>query len=80
MAIEIVTLRLGIVQTNCYIVGDTASGAAVVIDPGPYDVARWPRLYDARRSWYCKTEARTRLMISPAVWLSLTMPSGYSST
>ncbi len=39
---------------------------AVVIDPGPYDVARWPRLYDARRSWYCKTEARTRLMISPA--------------
>jgi len=33
MAIEIVTLRLGIVQTNCYIVGDTASGAAVVIDP-----------------------------------------------
>lgn len=33
MAIEIVTLTLGIVQTNCYIVADTGSGAAVVIDP-----------------------------------------------
>ncbi len=39
---------------------------AVVIDPAPYAVADWPRLYDARRSWYCKPEARTRLMISPA--------------
>ncbi len=39
---------------------------AVVIDPAPFDVAHWPRLYDARRSWYCKPEARTRLMISPA--------------
>jgi D-arginine dehydrogenase len=38
----------------------------VVIDPAPYEVAGWPRLYDARRSWYCKPEARTRLMISPA--------------
>ncbi len=33
MTIETVTLTLGIVQTNCYIVADTASGAAVVIDP-----------------------------------------------
>ena len=39
---------------------------AVVVDPAPFEVARWPRLYDARRSWYCKPEARTRLMISPA--------------
>ncbi len=39
---------------------------AVVIDPAPFEVARWPRLYDARRSWYCKPEARTRLMVSPA--------------
>jgi D-arginine dehydrogenase len=39
---------------------------AVVIDPAPYEVADWPRLYDARRSWYCKPEARTRLMVSPA--------------
>jgi D-arginine dehydrogenase len=39
---------------------------AVVIDPAPHVVAEWPRLYDARRSWYCKPEARTRLMVSPA--------------
>jgi D-arginine dehydrogenase len=39
---------------------------AVVVDPAPFEVAGWPRLYDARRSWYCKPEARTRLMISPA--------------
>ena len=39
---------------------------AVVIDPAPYEVADWPRIYDARRSWYCKPEARTRLMVSPA--------------
>ena len=39
---------------------------AVVIDPTPHTVATWPRLYDPRRSWYCKPEARTRLMISPA--------------
>jgi glycine/D-amino acid oxidase-like deaminating enzyme len=39
---------------------------AVVIDPAPHAVAEWPRLYDARRSWYCKPEARTRLMVSPA--------------
>lgn len=39
---------------------------AVVIDPAPFEVARWPRLYDAKRSWYCKPESRTRLMISPA--------------
>ena len=39
---------------------------AVVIDPTPHEVADWPRLYDARRSWYCKPEARTRLMVSPA--------------
>lgn len=39
---------------------------AVLIDPAPFEVAQWPRLYDAKRSWYCKPEARTRLMISPA--------------
>ncbi len=39
---------------------------AVVIDPAPFEVASWPRLYDPRRSWYCKPEARARLMISPA--------------
>jgi D-arginine dehydrogenase len=39
---------------------------AVVIDPGPFEVAGWPRVYDAARSFYCKPEARTRLMVSPA--------------
>lgn len=33
MAIEILKLTLGPLQTNCYIVGDTATGDAVVIDP-----------------------------------------------
>jgi hydroxyacylglutathione hydrolase len=33
MTIAIVTLKLGIVQTNCYLVGDTTTGKAVVIDP-----------------------------------------------
>ncbi|HLY28334.1 MAG TPA: MBL fold metallo-hydrolase [Aggregatilineales bacterium] len=33
MAIKIVALCLGLLQTNCYIVGDTDSREAVVIDP-----------------------------------------------
>lgn len=33
MTVEIKTLTLGIAATNCYIVGDTATGEAVVIDP-----------------------------------------------
>ncbi|WP_119067326.1 MBL fold metallo-hydrolase [Aggregatilinea lenta] len=33
MAIEILKLTLGPIQTNCYIVGDTDTGSAVVIDP-----------------------------------------------
>ena len=33
MAVEIVALTLGLVPTNCYVVGDGATGAAVVIDP-----------------------------------------------
>lgn len=33
MTIEIVTLTLGMVQTNCYMVGDTETNTAVVIDP-----------------------------------------------
>jgi len=39
---------------------------AVLIDAAPFAVAEWPRLYDPRRGWYCKPEARTRLMVSPA--------------
>jgi hydroxyacylglutathione hydrolase len=33
MTIQVVALCLGMVQTNCYIVGDTGSGSAIVIDP-----------------------------------------------
>lgn len=33
MAIEIVKMTLGPIQTNCYIVGDSGSGEAIVIDP-----------------------------------------------
>jgi len=33
MAPEILKLTLGALQTNCYILGDAASGSAVVIDP-----------------------------------------------
>jgi len=33
MTIEIVKMTLGPIQTNCYIVGDTESGEAIVIDP-----------------------------------------------
>ncbi len=33
MAFEIVTLTMGLLQTNCYLVGDPASRQAVVIDP-----------------------------------------------
>jgi hydroxyacylglutathione hydrolase len=33
MTIETLNLTLGIVQTNCFVVADAATGAAVVIDP-----------------------------------------------
>ena len=33
MTIEIVKMTLGPIQTNCYVVGDTESGEAIVIDP-----------------------------------------------
>lgn len=33
MTVEIKTLTLGLADTNCYIVGDTATGEALVIDP-----------------------------------------------
>jgi D-arginine dehydrogenase len=39
---------------------------AVLIDPAPFDARAWPRLYDARRSWYCKPDSGGRLMVSPA--------------
>ena len=49
MAIEILTLTLGMVSTNCYIVGDTDSGRAVVIDPA--DDARAIQAAARERGW-----------------------------
>jgi D-arginine dehydrogenase len=39
---------------------------ACVIDPAPYDVSGWPMLGDVAETWYCRPEARSRLMVSPA--------------
>ncbi|GAB4570942.1 MAG: MBL fold metallo-hydrolase [Anaerolineae bacterium] len=49
MAIEVVRLVLGMVETNCYLVGDTDSGAAVVIDPA--DEARTILAEASARNW-----------------------------
>ena len=38
----------------------------VIIDPGPWSVADWPFIDDLAGPWYCRPEARTRLMLSPA--------------
>jgi D-arginine dehydrogenase len=37
-----------------------------IIDPQPWHVESWPLLGDVGHSWYVRTEARTRLMVSPA--------------
>ena len=39
---------------------------ACIIDPAPYDVSAWPMLHDMGGAWYCRPDARTRLMVSPA--------------
>ena len=39
---------------------------AAIIDPTPHDVRDWPMLVDPGHRWYARTEARTRLMVSPA--------------
>jgi len=38
----------------------------VVIDPAPWQVARWPMVQDVDHTWYIRPEARTKLMVSPA--------------
>ncbi len=38
----------------------------VVIDPVPWQVTRWPLVQDVDHTWYIRTEARTKLMVSPA--------------
>ncbi|MDT7951485.1 MAG: FAD-binding oxidoreductase [Acetobacteraceae bacterium] len=37
-----------------------------IVDPAPWPVADWPSVYDVGGQWYCRPEARTRLMVSPA--------------
>ena len=37
-----------------------------IIDPAPWHVADWPMVGDVAHTWYARTEARTRLMVSPA--------------
>jgi D-arginine dehydrogenase len=37
-----------------------------IIDPAPWQVADWPMVCDVGQTWYARTEARTRLMVSPA--------------
>jgi D-arginine dehydrogenase len=39
---------------------------AAVIEPAPYLPADWPMINDVDHTWYCRPEARTRLMVSPA--------------
>lgn len=39
---------------------------AAVIDPAPFLPTDWPMLGDIDHTWYCRAEARTRLMVSPA--------------
>ena len=38
----------------------------VIIDPAPYHATDWPMINDVDHTWYCRPEARTKLMISPA--------------
>jgi D-arginine dehydrogenase len=38
----------------------------VIVDPAPYQAADWPMLNDVDHTWYCRPEARTKLMVSPA--------------
>lgn len=38
---------------------------AAIIDPGPYDVANWPMVQSAGHDWYARTEARSKLMVTP---------------
>ena len=38
----------------------------VIIDPGEWDVEHWPMMNDVGHSWYVRTEARRKLMVSPA--------------
>jgi len=38
---------------------------AAIIDPAPYQVEHWPMVQSAGHDWYIRTEARTKLMVTP---------------
>ena len=38
---------------------------AAIIDPAPYQVEHWPMVQSAAHDWYIRTEARTRLLVTP---------------
>lgn len=38
----------------------------VIVDPAPHLPLDWPMINDVRHTWYARTEARTKLMVSPA--------------
>ena len=38
---------------------------AAIIDPAPYQVEHWPLVQSAAHDWYIRTEARTKLMVTP---------------
>jgi D-arginine dehydrogenase len=39
---------------------------AVIVDPAPVDPDGWPMINDVAHTWYCRPEARTKLLVSPA--------------
>jgi D-arginine dehydrogenase len=39
---------------------------AAIIDPSPWQTEHWPTMNDVGHTWYCRPEARTRMLISPA--------------
>jgi len=38
----------------------------VIVDAAPWNPEGWPMVHDVSHSWYTRTEARTKLMVSPA--------------
>ena len=38
---------------------------AAIIDPAPFEVEHWPMVQSAAHDWYVRTEARTKLMVTP---------------
>ncbi len=38
---------------------------AAIINPAPFEVEHWPLVQSAAHDWYARTEARTKLMVTP---------------